>query len=283
MIDLGRCQELEVMRLVVNGAILGDETETVLLPRKYVPMDLEVGGSVRVFVHTDSDDRLVATTRLPSATLGNVAVMEAVDRTRHGVFVDWNLEKDLFVPEIEQHQAMQIGSLYVVEVRLDKMTSRLIGSTRLGRFFDPEIEHLRPGREVKLLVWSFNDIGAQVVVDGQYSGLIYATQVPRDLRTGDALRGYVQRLRDDGKIDISLRKLGMAAGLDAQSLILEALRSCDDGFLPLHDKSSPADIANHFDLSKRVFKAAIGGLFKRELIDLRRDGIHLRGHSPSRS
>ncbi len=276
MIQLGRCQELDVIRLVAIGAILGDETEEVLLPRKYVPMDLDVGDSVRVFVHTDSDDRLVATTRMPSATLGNVAVMEAIDRTRHGAFVDWNLEKDLFVPEIEQHQAMQVGSRYVVEVRCDKRTDRLIGSTRLGRFFDLEIEHLRPGREVKLLVWSFNDLGAQVVVDDHHSGLIYSAEVPRNLRVGDALQGYVQRLRDDGKIDISLRKLGMAAGFDAQTMILEALRARDDGFLPLHDKSPPADIAHHFDLSKRVFKAAIGGLFRRELIELRRDGIRLR-------
>jgi predicted RNA-binding protein (virulence factor B family) len=264
------------MRLIAIGAILGDETGEVLLPSKYVPTNLEVGDSIRVFVHTDSDDRLVATTRMPSATLGTVAVMEAIDHTAHGAFVDWNLEKDLFVPEIEQHQAMQTGSRYVVEVRLDKMTDRLIGSTRLGRFFDLKIEHLRPGREVNLLVWSFNDIGAQVVVDNRHSGLIYSTQVPRNLRVGDALQGYVERLRDDGKIDISLRKLGMAAGLDAQTVILEALQAQDDGFLPLHDKSSPADIANRFDLSKRVFKAAIGGLFKRELIELRRDGIRLR-------
>lgn len=276
MMQLGRYQELDVLRLIAIGAILGDESGDVLLPSKYVPTNLKVGDTIRVFIHTDSDDRLVATTRNPSATLGCVAVMEAIDRTAHGAFVDWNLEKDLFVPEIEQHQPLRIGSKYVVEVRLDKMTDRLIGSTRLGRFFDPEIGHLRPGREVSLLVWSFNDIGAQVVVDNRHSGLIYANQVPSNLRIGDALTGYVERLREDGKVDISLRKIGMAAGLDAQSVILEALRAQDDGFLPLHDKSSPAEISDRFDLSKRVFKAAIGGLFKRELIELRRDGIRLR-------
>lgn len=276
MIQLGRSQELEVLRLVAIGAILGDETEEVLLPRKYVPKDMEPGDYVRVFVHTDSEDRLVATTRMPSATLGNVAVMQAIDRTPHGAFVDWGLEKDLFVPEIEQHHPMQVGSRYVVEVRRDSRTDRLIGSTRLGRFFDLETAHLRPGQEVQLLVWSFNDLGAQVVVDQRHSGLVYSDQVPRDLRVGDALQGYVVRLRDDGKLDISLRKLGMAAGIDAQAVILEALRARDDGFLPLHDKSPPADIAEHFDLSKRVFKAAIGGLFRRELIELRRDGIRLR-------
>ncbi|MFT5292079.1 MAG: putative RNA-binding protein (virulence factor B family) [Planctomycetota bacterium] len=276
MIYLGQCQDLEVMRLVGVGAFLGDETGEVLLPYKYVPTGLGVGDSVRVFVHTDSDDRLVAITRMPSATLGNIAVMQVVDQTPHGVFVDWGLEKDLFVPEIEQHHSMRIGSRYVVEVRCDERTDRLIGSTRLGRFFDPLIEYLRPGREVELLVWSFNDVGAQVVVDGRHSGLVYSHQVPRNLNVGDALQGYVERLREDGKIDISLRKLGMAAGLDAQAMVLEALRTGGDGFLPLHDKSSPADIAQHFDLSKRVFKAAIGSLFKRELIELERDGIRLR-------
>jgi uncharacterized protein len=275
MIHLGQCQQLEVMRRIASGAILGDESGEVLLPSKYVPTDLRAGDTVRVFVHTDSEDRLVATTRMPSATLGNVAVMEVVDRTPYGVFVDWNLEKDLFVPEIEQHQAMRMGTRHVVEVRVDKHTNRLIGSTRLGRFFDPEIGYLRPGREVQLLVWSFHELGAQVVVNARHSGLIYAAQVPSNLKIGDALTGYVERLRDDGKLDISLRKLGMAAERDAQTVILEALRAQRDGFLPLHDKSSPADIADHFDISKRVFKAAIGGLFKRELIELGRDGIRL--------
>lgn len=276
MIYLGQSQDLEVMRLVAVGAFLGDETGEVLLPYKYVPTGLSVGDSLRVFVHTDSEDRLVAVTRMPSATLGNVAVMEVVDQTSHGVFVDWGLEKDLFVPEIEQHHAMRVGSRYVVEVRSDERTDRLIGSTRLGRFFDPKIDYMRPRREVELLVWSFNDVGAQVVVDGRHSGLIYSEQVPRNLKVGDALQGYVVRLREGGKIDISLRKLGMAAGLDAQAMVLEALGARGDGFLPLHDKSSPADIAQHFDLSKRVFKAAIGGLFKRERIELLSDGIRLR-------
>jgi len=276
MIQLGRCQELEVVRILAIGAILGDPTDEVLLPRKYLPRGLEVGDTVRVFVHTDSDDRLVATTRMPSATLGNIAVMEVVDRTPHGAFVDWNLDKDLFVPAIEQHHAMRVGSRYVVEVRCDERTDRLIGSSRLGRFFDPDTDHLRPGQEVDLLVWSFNDHGAQVVVDNRHSGLIYADQVPRNLRVGDALRGYVERLRDEGKLDISLRKLGVAAGRDAQERILEALRATDDGFLPFHDKSPPEAITRQFGLSKRVFKAAIGGLFKRELIELLDDGIRLQ-------
>ncbi len=276
MIQLGRCQNLDVIRFIAIGAILGDESGEVLLPRKHVPRDLDVDDSVRVFVHTDSEDCLVATTQMPRATLGNVAVMETIDQTPHGVFVDWGLEKDLFVPEIEQHDAMQIGWRYVVEVRCDKRTDRLIGSTRLGRFFDLEIDHLRPRQEVQLLVWAFNDLGAQVVVDERHSGLIYGAQVPHDLRVGDALQGYIERLRVDGKLDISLRKLGMAAGIDDRAMILEALRAQDDGFLPLHDKSPPEDIAHHFNLSKRAFKAAIGGLFRQELIELRPDGIRLR-------
>ena len=137
MIELGQCQELEVIDLVAAGAVLGDDSEDVLLPYKYVPPGVRVGDPVRVFVHTDSEDRLVAVTRMPRATLGRVAVMRVVDRTAHGAFVDWNLDKDLFVPEIEQHVPMQVGSWYVVEVRCDKRTDRLIGSTRLGRFFDP--------------------------------------------------------------------------------------------------------------------------------------------------
>lgn len=276
MIEIGKYNELTVARRASVGVYLGTEEDAVLLPRKHVPKGAAPGDRMRVFVHHDSEGRLVATTKAPAATLGGLAVMEVVGLSPHGAFVDWGLEKDLFVPTIEQHRPMELGSRHVVEVRLDERTNRLIGSSRLARYFDAEVDHLDPGREVNLLVWAFNDVGVQVVVDGRHSGLVYASAVRGDLEIGDELRGYVERIRDDGKIDIALRKLGRSAEIDAQSVILGALESSDDGFLPLHDKSSPDAITRRLDLSKRVFKAAVGGLYKRELIELCADGIRLR-------
>ena len=276
MIEIGIYHNLTVVRRASVGVFLGSDEESVLLPRKHVPPGTSVGDRLRVFVHHDSEDRPIATTLTPSATLGGLAVMEVVDESPRGVFVDWGLEKDLFVPSIEQHRMMRIGSRHVVEVRLDERTNRLIGSSRLGRSFDPEVEYLQPGREVDLLVWSFNDVGAQVVVEGRHSGLVYTSEIREKLAVGERLRGYVDRVRDDGKIDVSLRKRGRAGELDAQSVVLQALESSDDGFLPLHDKSPPEAITQHLDLSKRVFKAAVGGLYKRQLIELSKDGIRLR-------
>ena len=275
MIEIGRVQELKVLRSTSIGVFLGQGDEAVLLPRKVVPAATGIGDPVSVFVYHDSEGRPIATTLRPAATVGGIAVMEVVDLSPHGAFVDWGLEKDLFVPTVEQHRPMRVGTRHVVEVRVDDRTDRMIGSSRLGRFFDPDVEHLQPGREVELLVWSFNDVGAQVVVEGRYSGLVYASETHGDLQICAELRGYVDRVRDDGKIDISLRKRGRAAEIDAQAVILNALQA-SDGFLALHDKSTPKDITRRLDLSKRVFKAAVGGLYKRGLIELGPGGIQLK-------
>lgn len=276
MIEVGRYQELEVVQRVAVGVFLGSEADVALLPKKFVPSGTSLGDWLRVFVYRDSEDRLAATMLAPAATLGDIAVMEVVDESPHGAFVDWGLEKDLFVPTVEQEKPMRIGSWHVVHVRLDERTDRLIGSTRLGRFFDPEVAYLQPGREVDLLVWGFSELGTRVVVDLRHSGLVYASDTRRALEVGDELRGYVDRVRSDGKVDVSLRQRGRSAEIDAQSVILDALEAADGGFLPLHDKSSPEAIARRFAMSKRLFKAAVGGLYKRELIELASDGIRLR-------
>jgi len=273
--EIGRYQKLPVVRRTSSGAYLGSEADAVLLPRKLVPRGVVVGDELRVFVHHDSEGRRVATTRNVAATLGRIAVMEVVGLTPHGAFVDWGLDKDLFVPTVEQQRPMEMGSRHVVEVRLDERTDRLIGSSRLGRYFDPRIEHFTPGRQVELLVWGFNEAGIQVVVDGRHSGLVYESDALGDFRVGDQAVGYVDRLRDDGKLDISLKKRGRSAEIDAQEVILAALEDSSDGFLALHDKSPPDAITRQLDISKRVFKAAIGGLYKRSLIRLEADGIRL--------
>ena len=276
MIEIGRYQRLEVVKRVGFGLFLGTGEESVLLPKKYAPRGARVGDVLRVFVYQDSEARPIATTQTPLAAVGEIAPMTVVEVSSHGAFLDWGLEKDLFVPTAEQHRRMVVGSTHVVEVCIDERNGRLIGSSLLGSFFDYEVGHLAAGKEVDLLVYGFNDVGAQVVVDGRYSGLVYKSEIFNPVHVGESLRGYIDLVRDDNKLDVRLRKPGRAAELAAESTILGMLEDSDDGFLSLHDKSPPAEIGRRLDMSKRVFKAAIGGLFRRGLIDLRADGIRLR-------
>lgn len=276
MIQIGRYQELPVAKTVGFGLYIGDPDDAILLPKKWAPEGALVGDRVRVFVYHDSEDRPIATTMRPRAALGEMAAMRVVDVTAHGAFVDWGLEKDLFVPSAEMESRMEVDSVHVVAVDLDERTGRLIGSTRLGPRFDREVGHLEPGREVSLVVYGGNDAGAQVVVDGRYRGLVYRDAGGAELRRGQETTGYVDRVRDDGKVDVSLRKRGRAAQLEAQDVVLAALRESADGYLALHDKSAPAEIESALGMSKKLFKAAIGGLKKQGLVDLEPAGIRLR-------
>jgi len=273
MIELGEYQTLPVRKRVSFGVYLGTEDDTVLLPERYVPGGTEVGDHLRVFVYNDSEDRPVATTLTPAATLRRVAAMEVVDTTEHGAFVDWDLAKDLFVPHREQLRKMAVGERHVVQVRRDPQTDRLMGSSRLHEFFDHDVRHLQVGRQVALLVYDLTDFGARVIVDERYAGLIHDADLPERPEIGDELIGYIALIRRDHKVDVTLDQRGRGATLDAQELILEALART--GFLPLHDKSPPGEIAARLDMSKKSFKAAIGGLYRRRLIALEDDGIRL--------
>ena len=276
MIEIGRYQQLKVVKEVSFGVYLETADDTVLLPLKFVPEGTRRGDVLRVFLYLDSEDRPVATTQTPLAVLGGIAPMEVVDLTAHGAFVNWGLDKDLFIPKKEQFRSMRIGETQVVHVRMDERTQRLIGSTKLASFFDDGVAHLVPGREVDLMVYGFNEVGAQVVVDGRHAGLVYLDELRERPAIGAEMRGYIERVRDDGKIDVKLRKTGRPAEIDAQETILRELARAPDGFLGLHDKSPPEEIARRLEMSKKIFKAAIGGLYRRELILLESDGIRLR-------
>ncbi|MEM7200823.1 MAG: S1-like domain-containing RNA-binding protein [Planctomycetota bacterium] len=276
MIEVGRFHDVDVVKVVRFGAYVGPADDAVLVPGKFLPEGTRVGDRLRVFVYHDSEDRPVATTRAPLAALDEFAAMRVVDVTPHGAFVDWGLEKDLFVPNVEQFRQMVVDSIHVVAVRMDERTGRLIGSSKLAGLLDDDPSELEPGREVDLLVYGANAVGALAVVDQRYAGLVYHDEGGRSLRVGTATVGYVDRLRRDGKVDVSLRKRGRAAQLDAGEVILAALRDSEAGFLPLHDKSPADRIARQLDMSKKVFKAAIGGLLKSGEIDLEEDGIRLR-------
>ncbi|TNE83929.1 MAG: GntR family transcriptional regulator [Deltaproteobacteria bacterium] len=274
MIRIGRYNTLRVNSLADAGAFLGDGDDEVLLLADEVPEGTEVGARLRVFVYVDTDDIPVATTVKPLATVGQFAFLEVVDTFEHGAFVDWGLDKDLLVPIKEQQEPLEVGDRRVFYIDVHERTNRLIASQRLGRHFDYEPDHFKPNHQVQAMVYGFHDAGVNFVVDGKYRGLAYHNEVYRELAVGEVVTAWVKEVREDGRLDLSLQRLGRGAALDARDVILEALEAAG-GFLPLHDKSSPDAIRDALAMSKGTFKKAIGALYRERRISLERGGIRL--------
>ena len=272
MIEIGKYNRLTVTRRAPPGMYLNQGESEVLLPNRHIPAALEIGTEIEVFVYTDSDDRPIATTQKPHAVVGDFACMKVVDLGPHGAFLDWGLDKDLFVPFSEQETRMSIGERHVVAVCLDEQTQRVMAVSRLGKYFEADASALTPGEAVELLVFRVTELGAQVIVNQRYSGLVYQSEAFRALAVGDQLNGYVQRLRPDGKLDISL-KPGGAAGRDGDTQRLLAALEANGGSLALSDDSTPEAIARLLNMSKKAFKRAVGILYRQRRIELTEKGI----------
>lgn len=263
MIEVGSTNQLTVARTTTPGHVLKDESgREVLLPHKLGPRDLKVGDVISVFVYTDSEDRPIATTQKPLAQVGDFAYLKVVHESEHGAFLDWGLDKDLFVPKAEQYIPMRVGQSYVVAVFLDGRTERVAAASKLGPFFDYDVSGLTVGKSVDLLVYGESETGTLVIVDDRFGGMIHRSELFRPVRVGDKLTGFLANIRDDNKLDIRLRRTGQSGQLDASAVILDALRS-SGGVLPLGDKSPPEEIAKRLGLSKKAFKAAVGSLYKQ--------------------
>lgn len=275
MLQIGCYNTLVVQREVDFGFYLNPKEEEVLLPSKYVPKNTRPGDSLRVFVYTDSEDRPVATTLTPKAVVGDVAFLRVNDTAAIGCFLDWGLEKDLLVPKNEQQSRMHVGKRYVVKVLLDKKSNRVYGSTRIDRHCQKATEDLGVGQQVRLMVYQFSKLGTLAVVDDQFLGLIYHSETFETLKIGDRRPGYIRHIRKDGKIDLSLKKPGHVSIDGSGQRIMAALKKAG-GFIPCHDKSSPQKIAELFSMSKKEFKRAIGGLYKKRLIEISDQGIRLK-------
>jgi predicted RNA-binding protein (virulence factor B family) len=277
MLFIGKYNYLTIERVTSVGMFLSDvEGEEVLLPNQYLTDDMQVGDNIKVFVYLDSEDRPVATTETPKIIRNEFAFLEVKDVSEYGAFLDWGLIKDLFVPFREQTKPMEIGEWYVVFLYLDQKSSRLLASTRIDKFVDNERLTVKEGDEVDLLVWQKTDLGFNAIVNQYHKGLIYGNEVFRELKPGDALKGYIKKVREDNRLDITLQKPG-ADLIEPTSLqILDEVKK-GGGFLNLSDNSSPEDIYKRLQISKKVFKKAIGGLYKQGLIKIATDGIYLIG------
>lgn len=272
MLKIGNTNTLTVARTSDYGLYLSSSQGDILLPNRYVTPGMEVGQAIEVFVYTDSEDRLVCVTDLPKAQVGEFAALRVKDATSVGAFLDWGLEKDLLLPFKEQLHPVRAGQQVVVRACLDPRTQRVIAVAKLQPFFQRDISDLAEKQAVTALVFQETDLGYKVLVDQRYEGLIYRNEVFDALSVGEERTGYVKKVRDDGKLDISLQPLGVA-GIDAaREAVLQKLSEAD-GYLPYHDKSSSEDIQQVFGLSKKAFKRAIGGLYKDKEIVLEDEGI----------
>lgn len=282
MIHIGRINTLTALRQTSVGFFLGDLSDRksqdfsndILLPNKYVPDTLVVDDDIDVFVYTDSEDRPIATTLTPAIQRDEFAALEVVAVTSAGAFLHWGLEKDLLVPHREQAHPMEVGKWYVVFMYLDRRTNRLVASSKVSRFLDPDVSDLQVGDEVQLLAYETTDLGVNVIINNRYKGLIYGNEIFRTVQPGDPLIGYIKTIRDDNLVDVSLQKTGFDNVEPNARRILATLKA-ENGFLPLTDNSPPEAIYSALEMSKKTFKKAIGTLYRERKIVLEAEGIRL--------
>lgn len=274
MIEIGNTYSLEVVKKTDFGFFVDAENlGEVLLPTKHAPEDLNVNEKLTVFLYLDSEDRPIATTQTPIVEVGEFAYLEVKDNSPIGAFLDWGLDKDVLVPFAEQHRPMIVGHSYIVFLYLDNK-GRITATSKIDKVVLEDDDHdFRPQQPVELIIANSTELGFKAIVDQSHWGLLYKDEVDQRLSFGQTIQGYVQRVREDGKIDLSL-KSGQELR-DSYSQTIQDYLADHDGFAPVHDKSPPAQISELFGMSKGQFKKAIGGLYKQQIIRIEKDGIRL--------
>lgn len=265
MVEIGKINTLDVNRETENGLYLdGRELGEILMPQKFVTDEVKDTGYATVFVYTDSEDRLVATTEIPIAKVGEFAIMKVVANSRVGAFLDWGLPKDLLVPFREQKTNMVEGKSYLVYVFLDLQTSRLAASAKLDKFLDNTPPEYETAQEVDLIIADETDLGYKAIINSEHWGMLYKDQIFSSFVYGQKMKGYISKVREDEKIDLLLEKPGYEKVDAISQKILNELKE-NNGFMAVSDKSSPEMIKAMFGISKKNFKKALGGLYKKGL------------------
>jgi len=278
MVELGKHNELAVVKELDFGVYLdgGEDFGEILLPRRYVPRNLEVDQKVKVFIYTDSEDRVIATTENPKARVGDFSFLKVVSVSPFGAFLDWGLSKDLLLPLAEQprKQTLHPGNFVIVRVYVDTMTHRVAASQKLAKFLDQTPANYEPGQEVSILIMNKSELGYAAIVDSTHRGLLFDEEVFEPLLKGHERKAFIKRVREDGKIDLTLVKPGYEKVDTISEDILNKLKR-EGGFLKVTDKTSPEVINRELKMSKKNFKKAIGALYKKRLIVIEEDGIRL--------
>ncbi|CAH1534417.1 MULTISPECIES: CvfB family protein [Vibrio] len=276
MIKIGQINSLEVTKTADFGVFLdGDDYGSVMLPNKYVPEGTNVGDHIDVFLYFDSESQLAATIDKPIAQVGEWGLMQVEGVSSTGAFVNWGIkEKDLLIPFSEQRARFTAGQNILVYVYTDKASGRIVGTTKFNKWLDKTPANYEVNEEVNLIIAERSQLGYKAIVNGEHWGMIFPSDVFGKLFIGKKLKGYIKQIREDGKIDLALQKVGVAKMDDLSSKILELLEK-KGGFLPLNDKSTPEAIFAAFRTSKGTFKKTIGGLYKQGKLVIEKDGIRL--------
>ena len=278
----GEIQTLKVGRISDYGVYLTDEEQNeeqneVLLPNRFTRLDMKEGDEVRVFVYHDSEDRLVASTENPLIVAGQVAALKVVDKSIHGAFLDWGLSgKHLFLPNRNQQGAVVAGQLTVVYMYIDERTGRCVATNKIKPFItNEEPLTISVGDEVDILIAFETPIGYRAVIDNRHWGMLYKNQLFRPVRVGDKYRGWVRKITEDMRIDLSLQQTGLAE-VETSVVRLETLLKEHGGVLGVNDKSNPQEVARVTSMSKKVFKRALGMLLKQGRVEQTENGIRLK-------
>lgn len=275
MAQIGKINILKIVKIKEHGIYLdAGNSGKILLPRKYVPKEVGINDNLEVFVYRDSEDRIIATTEQPYAMVGEGAFLKVISLTPIGAFLDWGLPKDLFVPFGEQKEKMREGKSYIVFIYIDKYTRRILASSKLDKFLDREPVKFKNGQEVDLLIADKTDLGYKAIINNLHWGVLYQNEVFQNIKKGQHVRGFIKKVRDDDKIDLCLSKSGYKKIDGISNNILEILKE-HNGFIAVTDKSSPEVIYSLFGISKKVYKKAIGSLYKRRIVSINSDGIAL--------
>lgn len=263
MLQAGHYYTLSVGRISDHGLYLTDaDGEEVLLPNRYVSLADKPGDTKEVFVYHDSEDRLVATTERPLATVGQAAFLKVVDKTIHGAFLGWGLSsRDIFLPNRNQQYRLEVGQSYVVYLYNDNVTGRVVATTKLNGFISNEGMALAPKQRVEILVARQTPVGYRVVIDDRHWGMIYSNQIFKPIAIGDRLTGYVRRITDDLRVDIGLQQEGYDEVKSSATTLLALVRD-RGGYLPVGDRSTPEEVYRLTGMSKKVFKRSLGMLLK---------------------
>ena len=275
MAQIGKINELKVIKTVDFGVYLdGEDLGEILLPQKYVADDLKINDSINVFIYRDSEDRSIATTAIPYAMLDEFAYLRVIDVTDVGAFLDWGLEKDLFVPFREQHTKMERGKSYIVRIYFDNKSMRLAASSKLDKFFYSTPAELRVNQQVKLLITFKTELGYKTIIDNKYQGMLFNDDIFQSIKIGQSLTGFIKKLRSDGKVDVAIHPSGYGKISELSEKILKILKD-NKGYIAVTDQSKPELIYHLFGMSKKNFKTSIGNLYRNRLIRIEKRGIRI--------
>lgn len=273
MAELGKTNSLTIVKKTDFGLYLdGKDSGEILLPNRYVTPDMEPGQTIDVFLYLDGEERLTATTETPKAKVGEVAFLKVKSVEKAGAFLEWGIMKDILVPFSEQKVKMEPGKYYIVYLYIDKITDRITATMKLEKFIHKTTPGYSSGQLVSGIVFQVTDLAYKVVINHQHFGLLYKNEVFKPLMIGQSLSLYVKKVRPDDKIDLSADVQGFQK-LDAVSQKIWDKLVNEGGFLPFHDKTDAEVIYRNFGISKKVFKASVGTLYKQRKITLLPDGI----------